>query len=321
MASNAERLKVGSLFSGIGGFDLGLERAGMSTSWFVENNAYCQAVLRKNWPNVPIYDDIRDVDVCQLSPIDVLCGGFPCQDLSVAGTGAGLTGARSGLWSEFVRIIGGLRPRYVIVENVSVLRSRGLGRILGEMAALGYDAEWDCIPASAVGAPHRRDRVWIVAYPGGVDGGSGWTRGSAASGARESVTEWSLQIPDAHRAGLQGRSLPSGECSENTEFGDSSPLADSDEFGRLGRSGEQRSQWGSESTDSSQRIAPDSNSQPTLRTAKPWGECGYWSVEPDVGRVADGVPARVDRLRALGNALIPQIAEHLGSRILEYERK
>jgi DNA (cytosine-5)-methyltransferase 1 len=290
MASNAERLKVGSLFSGIGGFDLGLERAGMSTSWFVENNAYCQAVLRKNWPNVPIYDDIRDVDVCQLSPIDVLCGGFPCQDLSVAGTGAGLTGARSGLWSEFVRIIGGLRPRYVIVENVSVLRSRGLGRILGEMAALGYDAEWDCIPASAVGAPHRRDRVWIVAYPGGVDGGSGWTRGSAASGARESVTEWSLQ------------------------------MADSDEFGRLGRSGEQRSQWGSESTDSSQRIAPDSNSQPTLRTAKPWGECGYWSVEPDVGRVADGVPARVDRLRALGNALIPQIAEHLGSRILEYER-
>ena len=101
-------------------------------------------------------------------PVDVLCGGFPCQDLSVAGRGAGIDGARSGLWAEYARLIRELRPRYVVVENVPALLVRGLGRVLGDLAALGYDAEWDCLPASAFGAPHRRDRVWIVAYPDGL---------------------------------------------------------------------------------------------------------------------------------------------------------
>ena len=98
--------------------------------------------------------------------VDIICGGFPCQDISVAGKGAGIEGSRSGLWSEYARIISEVRPRYVIVENVAALLGRGLERVLGDLAALGFDAEWHCIPASAVGAPHRRDRVWIVAYAG-----------------------------------------------------------------------------------------------------------------------------------------------------------
>jgi DNA (cytosine-5)-methyltransferase 1 len=162
-------MKVLDLFSGIGGFSLGLERAGMTTVAFCEIEPYCQAVLKKHWPDVPCYDDIRSLTVGRLAADgifpDVICGGFPCQDISVAGKGEGLAGARSGLWSEYSRLIGELRPRFAIVENVAALLSRGMDVVLGDLASLGYDAEWHCIPASAVGAPHRRDRVWIVAYP------------------------------------------------------------------------------------------------------------------------------------------------------------
>lgn len=158
-------MKVGSLFAGIGGFDLGLERAGFQTAWFCEQDEFCQRVLAKHWPDVPCYPDIRELKGSDVEPVEILCGGFPCQDLSYAGRGAGIEGERSGLWSEYARLVGELRPRYVLVENVPALLTRGLGRVLGDLAALGYDAEWDCIPASAVGAPHRRDRIWIVAYP------------------------------------------------------------------------------------------------------------------------------------------------------------
>jgi DNA (cytosine-5)-methyltransferase 1 len=164
-------LTVGSLFAGIGGFDLGFERAGMRTLWQVEQSEFCRRVLERHFPDAR-FNDVRDVTgaptlsrATLLEYVDVLCGGFPCQDLSYAGKGAGIDGERSGLWSEYARIVGELRPRYVVVENVSALLARGLGRVLGDLAALGYDAEWDCIPASAVGAPHRRDRLWLVAYP------------------------------------------------------------------------------------------------------------------------------------------------------------
>jgi DNA-cytosine methyltransferase len=175
---NKPVLNVLDLFSGIGGISarksrdavsLGLERAGMRTVAFCEIEPYCRAVLRKHWPNVPCYDDVRTLTADRLEQTellpDVICGGFPCQDISIAGKGAGIEGERSGLWKEYARIIGELRPRYVIVENVAALLGRGLGRVLGDLAALGYDAEWHCIPASAVGAPHRRDRLWLVAYP------------------------------------------------------------------------------------------------------------------------------------------------------------
>jgi DNA (cytosine-5)-methyltransferase 1 len=158
------------LFSGIGGFALGLERAGIETAAFCEMDEKARAVLAKHWPDVPRYTDVRSVTKSLLESdgitgINAICGGFPCQDISLAGRGAGLAGERSGLWWEFHRLIAEFQPQIVIAENVSVLRSRGLGDILRSLFALGYDAEWHCIPASHVGAPHQRDRIWIIAYP------------------------------------------------------------------------------------------------------------------------------------------------------------
>ncbi len=163
------KLKVLELFAGIGGFSVGLERTGgFETAAFCEIDKHARKVLQKNWPSVPIYEDVREITIERLKADgnvpDVITGGFPCQDISTAGLGAGLAGARSGLWFEFARIIKEVRPRWVIAENVSVLRSRGLDQVLRSLAEIGYDAEWHCIPASAVGAPHQRDRIWIVAY-------------------------------------------------------------------------------------------------------------------------------------------------------------
>jgi DNA (cytosine-5)-methyltransferase 1 len=172
------KLKVLDLFSGIGGFSLGLDRAGgFETVAFCEIEPFPRKVLAKHWPEVPCYEDVTKLtgDILRRDGIsvDVITGGFPCQDISVAGKQAGIgEGTRSGLWSEIVRLIGELSPRYVIVENVAALLSgpseqRGgwFGSILGDLAECGYDAEWENIPAASVGAPHRRERVWIVAYP------------------------------------------------------------------------------------------------------------------------------------------------------------
>jgi len=159
-------MTVGSLFAGIGGFDLGFERAGFQVKWQVEIDPFCLAVLEKHWPDVRRYEDIRTVGAPNLERVDVIVGGFPCQDVSSAGHRAGIdAGARSGLWREMARVVDELRPGYVVVENVSALLYNGLGRVLGDLAEVGYDAEWECLPASSFGAPHRRDRVWIVAYP------------------------------------------------------------------------------------------------------------------------------------------------------------
>ena len=159
-------LTVLDLFSGIGGFSLGLERtSGFRTVAFCEIEPYCQAVLRKHWPNVPIFPDVTKLGADDVGRPDVICGGFPCQDISVAGKQAGIDGDRSGLWSEFARLIGELRPRYAIVENVTALLHNGMGRVLGDLAALRYDAEWRIISACEVGFSHTRERVFVVAYP------------------------------------------------------------------------------------------------------------------------------------------------------------
>jgi DNA (cytosine-5)-methyltransferase 1 len=161
------RPKLLDLFSGIGGFSLGLERAGFETVAFCEISPKCRHLLAHHWPEVPIFPDITTLTGEMVGPVDAICGGFPCQDISFAGKGAGLAGERSGLWREYARLVRELRPTFVIVENVSALLGRGLGDVLGDLAALGYDAWWDCIPASAIGAPHRRDRLWLVAYARG----------------------------------------------------------------------------------------------------------------------------------------------------------
>lgn len=157
-------MRVLDLFSGIGGFSLGLERAGMKTVAFCEIDEYARKVLKKHWPDVPIDRDITKRDFFS-GEADVICGGFPCQDISDAGKRTGLAGQRSGLWRELVRAIRLVRPLYALVENVAALLGRGMATVLGDLAAIGYDAEWHCIPASAVGAPHPRDRIWIVAHP------------------------------------------------------------------------------------------------------------------------------------------------------------
>lgn len=157
-------LTVGSLFSGIGGIDLGLERTGHTVAWQVERDPFCRKVLAKHWPHVPCYEDIHDVGAHNLAPVDLIAGGFPCQDISYAGKGAGIHGARSGLWWEYARVIRELEPRYVLVENVAALLVRGMGDVLGTLASLGYDATWDCIPAGAFGAPYARDRVFVLAF-------------------------------------------------------------------------------------------------------------------------------------------------------------
>jgi DNA (cytosine-5)-methyltransferase 1 len=258
------------LFSGIGGFSLGLERARMQTIAFCEIEPYCQAVLRKHWPSVPIFGDITKLKAEDIGSADVICGGFPCQDISSAGKGAGIEGARSGLWKEFARLIREIRPKYAIIENVPALRSRGLARVLSDLCAIRYDAEWHCIPASAVGARHRRDRIWIVAYPN--DYGE---QQSPISG--EEISPWL------------------GERS--------SPLAESISA-RLPLS-QRETLWRSRGRETRRAIA----------------ECDWWTVEPALGRMAHGVPRRVDRLRALGNAVVPQIAEIIGRAIMEYDQE
>jgi DNA (cytosine-5)-methyltransferase 1 len=202
-------MNVLDLFSGIGGFSLGLERAGMRTVAFCEIEPFCRAVLAQHWPDVPCYDDIRTLTADRLRAdgiaVDVICGGFPCQDISTAGRGAGIGGERSGLWKEYARLIGELRPRYVVVENVSALLSRGLDVVLGDMATLGYDAEWHCIPASAIGAPHRRDRLWLVAYP--TNNGPQDKCGAAIITGEEIAAAWRINrsFPNADVEGLEGR--------------------------------------------------------------------------------------------------------------------
>lgn len=187
------KLRVLDLFSGIGGFSLGLERTGgFSTVAFCEIDPFCRRVLAKHWPEVSRYEDVRTLTAVTLArdgiTVDAICGGFPCQDVSLTGTLRGLDGERSGLWREYARLVGELRPRFVIVENVAALLGNGMGRVLGDLAAVGYDAEWHCVPASYVGAPHVRDRVWIVAHAAGERMGSGWAK-AIGTGAPLAMSE------------------------------------------------------------------------------------------------------------------------------------
>lgn len=173
----AEKLKVLDLFSGIGGFALGLERTGgFETVAFCEIEEFPRKVLAKHWPEVPIYEDVRKLPfhLERIKGAEVITAGFPCQDISYAGDGAGLAGERSGLWWMVRRTLRLVRPRLAVLENVAALLNRGMGTVLGSMAAIGYDAEWHCVPLSAHGACHRRDRLSILAYPEGERCAEAW---------------------------------------------------------------------------------------------------------------------------------------------------
>ena len=270
-------VRVLDLFAGIGGFTIGLERAGFETVAFCEIDSYAQKVLKKNWPGVPIYDDVRTITAERLASdgigVDVITGGFPCQDISTAGRQAGIEGERSGLWTECARLLGELRPQYAIFENVTNLlngeRGAWFKRVLWDISQIGYDAEWHCIPASELGAHHHRDRIWIVAYP------------NSNSQPRQSLNAGEIQ---------------------KTSF-----LADTQCVGQS----EQRLHGGRVSEASSQ------NRQASWIVNRCEGNASVWDTEPNVGRVANGIPNQSHRLKCLGNAVVPPIPELIGRAINE----
>ena len=235
-------IRIGSLFSGIGGFELGLERAipESNTIWQVEQNTFCQKVLKKHWPDALIYDDVCSVGKHNLQPVDIICGGFPCQDISTAGKKEGIHAKRSGLLWEMFRIIGELRPGIAVLENVPNLITLGMSEVLGSLASIGYDSEWCIISAKKFGAPHLRKRVFIVAY-------------SNRPPSQRNRSSFRIQ---------------------------KKPAKPIDLFHRTGAT--------------------------------------YWEktkAPPPVCRAYDGVSNRLDRLRALGNAIVPQCSEWIGHKI------
>jgi DNA (cytosine-5)-methyltransferase 1 len=289
----------------------------MRTVAFCEIEPYCRDVLARHWPNVPCAADVRmlsrDVlELCGIERVDVICGGFPCQDISLAGNGEGLTGARSGLWFEFFRLIEELRPRYALIENVSALRARGLETILGQLASIGFDAQWHCIPACAVGAPHRRDRIWIVATDAERDflrQQSGRRSGANGSGATQLAEHGEERfVADADLNARYKRRQ--GDSEQSSRGGNAHRGAEREDFSDADRQRQQERPELDSTTFQSRLEASLRDDLDGCRRA------AGWLVEPDVGRVADGVPARVDRLRCLGNAVVPQIPEILGRAIM-----
>lgn len=255
-------MTFGSLFSGIGGMDLGLERAGMQCRWQVEIDPYCTKVLERHWPNVKRYGDIRTVT--DIEPVDVIAGGFPCQPVSRAGKQLRQDDPRW-MWPEFRRIIRLLRPRSVLLENVTGLLYGGMADVLGDLAQAGYDAEWACLPASTFGAAHVRERVWIIAYP--------------------ECSGFSADL-------LAPRGAPYPRFEGSQGFWNHGWLHESTRF---------HGRWMDAATEA-------------RNAAAAWE---YAPCEPLVLGIPDGISRRVDRIRGLGNAVVPQVAEWIGRRILE----
>jgi DNA (cytosine-5)-methyltransferase 1 len=273
-------LTVGSLFSGIGGLDLGLERAGMKVIWQSEIDLYCNKVLKKHWPEVPNHGNIKDIDWGTVERPNVICGGYPCQPFSTAGKRRGTDDPRH-LWPWVRTAISELRPDYAILENVRGHLSMGGLQVIGELAEIGYDAQWRVVSAAGLGAPHRRDRLIIVAYPNN-------TRNRTPNSNMERERASSKQ----ERQTIVARHGSSGRCAD---------MADAASTRRK------------TSLQQTQKLWPTNVEQLDIpaRQFNSW-----WEVEPNVGRVANGVSFRVDRLRGLGNAVVPQVAEYVGRLIV-----
>lgn len=281
-------MKVLDLFSGIGGFSLGLERAGMQTVAFCEIDPFCRQVLAKHWPDVPIYTDIRELSADAIgSTVDVICGGYPCQPFSTAGKRRGQQDDRH-LWPEYLRLIRELRPTWIIGENVAGHISMGLDDVLADLEREGYAWEAFVIPAVAVDAKHRRDRVWIVGHANSDSQSNGTKHAEMAELP-------SLANTSSRRCCLQ--SSGENKQSRGTETVSASIASDSDSERLEVRQGQDAS-----------------GSRQVCGTEL--GGISRWPAEPPVGRVANGVPRRVDRLRALGNAVVPQIPEIIGQAIM-----
>lgn len=269
-------IKIGSLFAGIGGFELGLERAipESKTIWQVEQNAFCQKVLAKHWPDAKIYNDVRNITKDNVEPIDILCGGFPCQDISLAGKGRGLHGEKSGLWWEMLRIIGELAPKIIVLENVAAITIRGGREVIGSLTEIGYCTEWTVISAKDFGAPHLRRRWFAVAYTDSLR--SGQARNGELDSTRRERSEIqrrrSQKSPDSDSASCERSRISIGVQQKDSDF----DLSFSKE--RYWR-----------------------------KTSHVSALCG----------VDDGISDRLDRLRALGNAIVPQCSEWVGQQIVK----
>jgi DNA (cytosine-5)-methyltransferase 1 len=330
-------LKVLDLFSGIGGFSLGLERTGgFETVAFCEIEKFPQKVLAKHWPEVPIYEDVRNVTAKQLRSDgiipNVITGGFPCQDISVAGNQKGMgEGTRSGLWSECARLLGEIRPDYAIFENVTALLSGDNGkwfeRVLWDLSEVGYDAEWHCIPASELGANHHRDRVWIIAYPRlselqgrdatqadndrcGEAGIQQWSESPSLCG---DVADTKSQFWDGNED-ERGREIAKQEIWSLQPRGQSLPRANKE---KTANTKSERLQ-GSEKP----RVFKEGREGWLKLSAGQFcGFDGVGKIEPTICGGVNGIPNHAHRLKGLGNAICPPISELIGRAILEAENE
>ena len=287
-------MKVLDLFSGIGGFSLALDRCGMQTVAFCEADLFCTKILNKHWPDVPVYSDIRKLNGKEIGTVDIVCGGFPCQPWSGAGKGKGHTDDRD-LWPEMLRVVREVKPRWVLAENVQgfVNKEMGLRRTVSDLEGEDYEVRVFTIPACGIKAPHQRYRVWIVGYSK--------HDGASTSEERGSIKETSYN----DKEGEDKPSQPKGTSKSR----DSQDVADSEQQRPSGQGKHERS-CNTEKNSYRQTSWLDDGCKE--------GE-GHWDIEPNVGRVAHGVPKRVDRLKSLGNAVVPQIVEIIGRAILKTE--
>ena len=325
-----KKLRLLDLLSGIGGFSLGLERSGgFETVAFCEIEDFPRRVLAKHWPKVPIYDDVEKLTAARLVAdgirVDAICGGFPCQDISTAGAGAGIEGARSGLWAEYARLIRELRPRVVFVENVAALLGRGLSRVCGDLAAIGYDSEWHCIPACHVGAPHQRDRLWLIAWPGAMADAELFDRQDAMPSRRGNVADRrqtrQRRQGDGTLAGRGGVLADAARKRRGKARPYSQRPAQRTPGGRNVSNANDGHAQGVEPGRYDPIVGPESLER-SLRLSTGTGAGRHtWAIEPDVGRLAHGIPDRVGQLKAYGNAVVPQIPELLGRAWMEYEAR
>lgn len=321
---------------------MGLERAGMETVAFCEIEKYPRAVLKKHWPNVPIFEDVRKItenEIKKIAPVDVITGGFPCQDLSQAGKQKGLINekgeqTRSGLFFEIIRIARMARPRYIIMENVRglLVRPEWMGTVLREISSIGYDAEWQIIQAGAnparryvpnVGAPHRRARIWIVAYP---------TFEKYNEQSRQDNPQ--RQIISRRKNKIRVKPSGCGEIMAKTEkirrTKDINMGGNRIQYEDRQKKFEKRSGEKFIMADTKKKRIQGNRSnreqKPQIQIKKGISGCNStgsrakkWPTEPNVGRVAHGIPSWTHRIEALGNAIVPQIAEMIGRRIMEIE--
>lgn len=303
----SELLNGLDLFSGIGGISLALSKWVRPVT-YCESDRYAQAVLlsrmsRRELGWAPIWDDVRTLRASAVLGVDIVYGGFPCQDISSAGAGRGLAGERSGLVVEIFRLVQGIRPAFVFLENVPAIRTRGLGRVGATLAGLGYDCRWTVVSAEEVGAPHLRKRWFMLAHSRGelIRDESGRSRRPDWKSPRLTRNDGAQESMAAagHTEGVLGEAIERAEPNTNNDRAEA--VAVSAEFAeraglREPEPAQQREVFGDRS-----------------------GVCGTgdgWSIEPSVGRVAHGIPQRVDRLRGLGNAVVPLQARTAFKRLM-----